>query len=185
MPVQVLRAKTESIVMTGWVALERSAVPFVWVVWWAGGLSDRNFHSNDDGCGRPGRGGPRRLLALFAFLGLTELVALNVLSIGVYALAYRTVRQWPPDHGGPDGLEISLHGWVAVRYLGWESGFHYYLMLVLPVAIVSSGLHGFDAKWVRWGWGGGSALLYLAMDAFMVTRPRASAARVSDAGAAR
>lgn len=106
-------------------------------------------------------------LALFAFLGLTELVALNVLSIGVYALAYRTVRQWPLTTVGLMALEISLHGWVAVRYLGWESGFHYYLMLVLPVAIVSSGLHGFDAKWVRWGWGGGSALLYLAMDAFM------------------
>ena len=79
---------------------------------------------------------------------------------------------WPIPNGasprplttvGLMALEISLHGWVAVRYLGWESGFHHYLMLVLPVAIVSKA--GFTASMRKWCAGAGVAAVPCRMAA--------------------
>jgi diguanylate cyclase (GGDEF)-like protein len=75
---------------------------------------------------------------LFFALGAPVLGAANVGSVVVYALIRslllrrrnRTalVLLW---------LELLLHALVATRVLGWDSGFHYYLLLMMPLVFVS------------------------------------------------
>lgn len=62
----------------------------------------------------------------------------NLGSIALYGLAYMllkrrlnraaTVLVW---------AEILLHALVSTRVLGWESGFHYYVLLMVPMVFVS------------------------------------------------
>ncbi|MGE5451942.1 MAG: GGDEF domain-containing protein [Acidobacteriota bacterium] len=106
-------------------------------------------------------------LALFWTLGVKELVALNVLSVGVYALSAWRVRQHPFLIEALMGVEIVLHGLLAVYLIGWESGFHFYVMLIIPIALVSGGLNARDERWIRWLGGVGAGVLYLLMDAYM------------------
>ncbi len=106
-------------------------------------------------------------LCLFAALGVTPLVALNILSIACYVAVVLFVRQRPFLMEGLMGAEICLHGIAAVYLIGWESGFHFYIMLIVPIAFVSGGVNERDGMWVRWIWGVGGGLLYMALDATM------------------
>lgn len=104
-------------------------------------------------------------LLMFAVLGVAPLVGLNVLSIAAYVAVALFVRKRPFLMEGLMGFEICLHGILAVYLIGWESGFHFYIMLIVPIAIVSGGINEREGMWVRWIWGVGGGLLYLFMDA--------------------
>ncbi|HET8871500.1 MAG TPA: GGDEF domain-containing protein [Aquabacterium sp.] len=106
-------------------------------------------------------------LTLFAALGMAELAFLNIASVMVYVVAFLFIRKRPFLMEALMGLEICLHGFIAVRFIGWESGFHFYIMLVVPIALVSGGVDERTVRWVRWIWGLGGALLYLVLDARM------------------
>jgi diguanylate cyclase len=82
--------------------------------------------------------------ALFLVLGATPMVGVNLGSVGLYLLAWGMLRQrrnriavvlvW---------AEILLHAAVATRVLGWDSGFHYYVLVMLPMVFVSPTRHQF------------------------------------------
>lgn len=106
-------------------------------------------------------------LLLFWFLGATELAVVNVLSLATYAACVWLVRRRPFLTEALIGLEIVLHGLIAVYLIGWQSGFHFYIMLIVPIALVSGGINKRDDLLVRWFGGVGAGLLYLFMDATM------------------
>ena len=82
-------------------------------------------------------------IALFAWAGVDALAALNVLSVATHALAFWLAR--------PEGQlraatllligEITLHAIAATVFIGWGSGFHYLMLPVIPVAMLSSNEH--------------------------------------------
>lgn len=106
-------------------------------------------------------------LVLFWVMGAAELAWFNVLSIATYAICFGLVRRRPFLTEALMGLEVVLHGLVAVYLIGWQSGFHFYIMLVVPTALVGGGINKRDDVLVRWVGGVGAGVLYLFMDATM------------------
>ena len=104
-------------------------------------------------------------LCLFAALGVHPLAVLNVFSVAAYVAVFFLVRKRPLLMEWVMGAEICLHGIAAVYLIGWESGFHFYIMLIVPIAFVSGGVSERGAMLARWVWGVGSGVLYIALDA--------------------
>jgi diguanylate cyclase (GGDEF)-like protein len=77
--------------------------------------------------------------ALFFWAGVTTLAYINVGSIlsyvAVFVLAHRGAieKAWAVTV-----LEVLGHAILAVWVIGWDSAFHYYILLVIPVAVISS-----------------------------------------------
>ena len=75
--------------------------------------------------------------ALFLGIGVPELAWPNISSVLLYATAYVLIRRrinmlaitliW---------IEVILHAAAGTLLLGWESGFHYYLLLFVPAIAV-------------------------------------------------
>ncbi len=80
-------------------------------------------------------------LMLFAYTGFPLLVAANVCSIAIYlivlALELRTDTS-PIVTFGLIGGELFGHALVATVVIGWDSGFHYYILLLVPVTAVGA-----------------------------------------------
>lgn len=78
-------------------------------------------------------------LLFFGVIGATLLAWINVVSIGLYALAYASVQRhrlrpavfliW---------LEAFPHAVIGTLMLGWASGFHNLLLMFVPAVIISS-----------------------------------------------
>ena len=102
-------------------------------------------------------------LLVFCSLGVTVLAWANVLSIVTYVFVARMVRVSPLGASVVAVAEVILHGLLAVYLVGWESGFHFYLILIVPVVIISD-LPSNRFKVLA---AVGTALLYLLMDGFM------------------
>ena len=76
---------------------------------------------------------------LFHALGSPLLAWLNVLSVAIYGAAYlllkRRINQlaialiW---------LEVLVHAALGTVLIGWDSGFHYYLLMFIPAIVISS-----------------------------------------------
>ena len=77
--------------------------------------------------------------ALFMYIGVPELAWPNVSSVALYGTAYWLIRQrfnaaaivliW---------VEVVLHAAAGTLLIGWDSGFHYYLLLFVPAIVVGS-----------------------------------------------
>ena len=106
-------------------------------------------------------------LLMFWAMGVMELVALNVISVAIYVLALRWVRQRPFLTEVLMGLEIILHGLIALYLIGWASGFHFYIMLIIPIALVSGGLSERESMLARWVGGVGAGVLCLVIDVYL------------------
>lgn len=103
-------------------------------------------------------------LVVFGYLGVVPLAWLNVLSLAIYVWSVLYVRRRPLLVEAVMGVEIVLHGLAAIYLIGWNSGFHYYIILIVPIAVISGGLNERDARWVQWIGGAGGVLLYLWME---------------------
>jgi diguanylate cyclase (GGDEF)-like protein len=72
-------------------------------------------------------------IAVFAWIGLPLMAAFNVFSVGAW-IAARVANQ--RRHPGAAVLflfvEVVAHAVLACRLLGWNSGFHYYLIPIVP-----------------------------------------------------
>ena len=78
-------------------------------------------------------------IVLFYVIGARILAVVNVGSVAVYVLCVGLLRQkrnravlilaW---------AEVITHAALAVGSLGWDSGFHYYLLLFIPLIFVST-----------------------------------------------
>ncbi len=73
------------------------------------------------------------LVAVWA-AGLTILVAINVASVVIYATALVLNRRRAYVAVMMIGLaEVIIHAWVATAILGWSSGFHIYVLTLVPL----------------------------------------------------
>lgn len=81
-------------------------------------------------------------LLLFLWLGITPMVVLNLFSVLLYLAAWWGAGQarWQARVPWAMGAEVVLHALLAVVLIGWDSGFHHYLVLLLPVLIMSTAL---------------------------------------------
>ena len=102
-------------------------------------------------------------LLVFCLLGVKVLAWANVLSILTYVAVARLVRVSPLGAAIMAVAEVILHGLLAVFLIGWESGFHFYLILIVPIAIISNLPSNRFKVLAAVGTGG----LYLLMDGLM------------------
>lgn len=78
---------------------------------------------------------------LFHFLGSPILAWVNVVSVAMYLVAYRALGK--KQNGLAIALiwaEVIIHAALGTVLIGWESGFHYYLLMFIPALFVSMGL---------------------------------------------
>ena len=82
------------------------------------------------------------LAFVFLFLAFDSpvLAWLNVVSITMYAVAYWLLGR---RTNGPAvlliWLEVLGHAAIGTLLIGWDSGFHYYLLMFIPATVVSAG----------------------------------------------
>lgn len=108
-------------------------------------------------------------IMVFDSAGVEAMARINMASVLVYALAGMLVQHRKPFLAlNLMAFEIVAHGVLAVWAVGWDTGFHYYIILMIPVAIVSTLSNaGFKAAIAV-----ATALLYLGLDlAFRKAEP--------------
>ncbi len=87
-------------------------------------------------------------ILLFLWLGSMPLAAVNVLSIAMYLGAYRLIqKRYNTAALALIWLEVIGHSALGSLLIGWESGFHYYLLMFIP-AIVIANTRGYAAPMV-------------------------------------
>lgn len=80
---------------------------------------------------------------LFHLLGSPILAWVNVLSVTMYVVAYQALGR--KQNGLAITLiwsEVIIHAGLGVVLIGWDSGFHYYLLMFIPALFVSMRLRG-------------------------------------------
>ncbi|WP_233589909.1 GGDEF domain-containing protein [Acidovorax sp. FJL06] len=84
-------------------------------------------------------------ILLFLWLGSVPLAAINAVSIAMYLGAYGLIQK---RYNAPALVliwtEVVAHAALGSLLIGWNSGFHYYLLLFIP-AIVIANTRGFAA----------------------------------------
>ena len=100
---------------------------------------------------------------LFYAMGVSVMVWVNGVSVLTYVAAHMALKRHRNSVAiALIWIELILHAVLAVAAIGWDSGFHYYLMVMLPLIFVSPGAH-MRRKLLH-----GVVLLatYLALDAY-------------------
>jgi len=98
---------------------------------------------------------------LFQHVGVPVLALANVASVLVYVLASILIRRGKANTATLlAAAEVLVHGVVATALIGWEAGFHLYLVLLLPFAVVSA----YYRPWVRIALAVGFSGGYMALD---------------------
>ncbi len=76
---------------------------------------------------------------LFHWMGSPALAWVNVVSVSVYAMAYRLlVRRNNRIAMTLVWAEVLGHAAIGTVLVGWDSGFHYYMLMFIPAIVVSS-----------------------------------------------
>ena len=77
--------------------------------------------------------------ALFFWSGVTSLAYVNIGSVLSYVCVFELARRGAIDKAWAlTVLEVLGHAILAVAVIGWDTGFHYYILLVIPVAVISA-----------------------------------------------
>jgi diguanylate cyclase (GGDEF)-like protein len=99
-------------------------------------------------------------IGLFAWLGVPSLAWFNVLSVAAWVAA-RVLNERGATLVATVLLvvEVSAHASLAVNLLGWDAGFHYYLIPLVPFLMFNDGLRMRTAI----ACSGAVAALYLAL----------------------
>ena len=75
------------------------------------------------------------VIFLFAFLGVKILALYNILSVFIWALTiYFNLKGYLKRSYALANIEVLLHAWLATSIIGWNTGYHYYV-LALPLVI--------------------------------------------------
>lgn len=77
------------------------------------------------------------LLAIFLLLRADVLAVYNLVSCSVFALCLRMNRT--PGYRTAfliGALEVVVHSTLCVLFIGWETGFHYFILGIIPFCIV-------------------------------------------------
>ena len=75
---------------------------------------------------------------LFSWLGVTQMAWLNVGSCVIFLVCFWLNRRGTPHLALLLGaFEVAAHAVLAVIFVGWESGFHYYIISLTPLIFYS------------------------------------------------
>lgn len=78
-------------------------------------------------------------LALFLWAKVDALAIVNVASVLSYVWAFMLARKGDLSKcWAVTVLEVLGHAILATVVIGWDSGFHHYILLVIPVAVIST-----------------------------------------------
>jgi diguanylate cyclase (GGDEF)-like protein len=76
---------------------------------------------------------------LFYWLGATTMAWVNLGSVTLFTISYGCLKtRHNLVASGLIVTEILAHAALAVISIGWDSGFHYYLLVMVPVVVISS-----------------------------------------------
>ena len=107
-------------------------------------------------------------VCLFYSLGATTLAWINVCSVLLFSATYVCLRLRRNLMASCLIVgEILFHASLATRAIGWDSGFHYYMLLVAPVVVIST----IERRHLKTILNIGVLLAYVSMDAFMRDLP--------------
>lgn len=77
--------------------------------------------------------------SLFFWAHVTSLAYVNIGSVLSYVWVFALARRGQVEQAwAVTVLEVLGHAILAVSVIGWDTGFHYYILLVIPVAVISS-----------------------------------------------
>ena len=80
------------------------------------------------------------LLLLFLYFDAPLLAWLNLISISLYGCAYWLLtRRMNTPAIALIWIEVLGHAAIGTMLIGWDSGFHYYLLMFIPAIVVSGG----------------------------------------------
>ncbi|WP_339805392.1 GGDEF domain-containing protein [uncultured Marinobacter sp.] len=83
------------------------------------------------------------MVILFAGLGLTTLAWFNIGSVTAWLVAGILLRKQRLLLSQLMGsLEVTAHAYMSVLTIGWNSGFHYYILILIPVTLFSPQVTG-------------------------------------------
>ncbi|MBI2734050.1 MAG: Hpt domain-containing protein [Aquabacterium sp.] len=78
-------------------------------------------------------------MALFAWNGVAILAKINIISLLFFIGGfYAAHRNRPGVTTALAGTEVTAHAIAATFIIGWDTGFHYYVILLLPTLVMSS-----------------------------------------------
>jgi diguanylate cyclase len=78
-------------------------------------------------------------MGMMAWAGVHSLVVGNVASVLSYVLMFQLARRGQLRGSLiTGGTEVAAHAVAATWVIGWGSGFHYYILLTLPILIMST-----------------------------------------------
>jgi diguanylate cyclase (GGDEF)-like protein len=78
-------------------------------------------------------------IPLYAALGSWQLAALNVGSVVLYALVFALVAQRRNRLAvGLMWFEVLTHSALGSLLIGWDSGFHYFLLMFIPAIVIGT-----------------------------------------------
>lgn len=78
-------------------------------------------------------------MSLFAWNGVAILAKINVVSLLFFIGGfYAAHRNRPGITTALAGTEVTAHAIAATFIIGWDTGFHYYVILLLPTLVMSS-----------------------------------------------
>ena len=107
-------------------------------------------------------------IGLFHAAGVSALAGINVASVLCYVLSFFVLRRGHSLAGITlMAGEVTAHAVLASVLIGWDSGFHYYIILVIPVVVLST-----LATWrVKLPLAAGFCLLYAGLSAGLRAGP--------------
>ncbi|VXC43904.1 GGDEF domain-containing protein [Pseudomonas sp. 9Ag] len=89
-------------------------------------------------------------LFIFLILGSPILAWINVVSVAMYIYAYRAFQQRRNQLAVMlIRVEVLVHAGLGTVLIGWESGFHYFLLMFIPALFVSMPTR---TAWIYAGW---------------------------------
>lgn len=78
-------------------------------------------------------------MSLFALNGVAVLAKINIISLLFFIGGfYAAHRNKPGITSALAGTEVTAHAIAATFIIGWHTGFHYYIILVVPTLVMSS-----------------------------------------------
>jgi diguanylate cyclase (GGDEF)-like protein len=102
--------------------------------------------------------------SLFFWTGVTSLATINIGSVLTYGWVFALARRGRVQQSWAITIiEVLGHAILAVWVIGWETGFHYYILLVIPVAVISS----LRPVWLKGASVAGVMMTYLLLDVIL------------------
>ncbi len=73
------------------------------------------------------------LLVFFWMLGVYPMMVVNIFSVIIYGAEFRVLKKNAGLYLGIYIVEVLIHMTLAIAFVGWSSGFQYYVFAMIPV----------------------------------------------------